>query len=46
MVGINTTAQIEGAIVGRPVHTVLADDFRFTQEGTLHFHYLEDGDRR
>jgi hypothetical protein len=43
MVGINTTAQIEGAIVGRPVHTVLADDFRFTQEGTLHFHYLEDG---
>jgi hypothetical protein len=43
MVGINTTAQIEGAIVGRPVHTVLADSFRFTQEGTLHFHYLEDG---
>ena len=43
MVGINTTAQIEGAIVGRPVHTVLADDFRLTQEGTLHFHYLEDG---
>ena len=43
MVGINTTAQIEGAILGRPVHTVLADDFRLTQEGTLHFHYLEDG---
>jgi hypothetical protein len=43
MVGINTTAQIEGAIVGRPVHTVLADDFRLTQEGTLHFRYLEDG---
>ena len=44
MVGINTTAQIEGAIVGRPVHTVLADEFRLTQEGTLHFHYLEDGE--
>ena len=43
MVGINTTAQIEGAILGRPVHTVLADDFRRTQEGTLHFHYLGDG---
>ena len=28
VVGINTTAQIESAIVGRPVHTVLADEFR------------------
>jgi len=42
VVGINTSAQIEAAIVGRPVHTVLADDFRATQEGTLHFHYLQD----
>ncbi len=41
VVGINTTAQIESAIVGRPVHTVLADEFRETQEGTLHFRYLE-----
>ncbi len=41
VVGINTTAQIESAIVGRPVHTVLADEFRDTQEGTLHFRYLE-----
>jgi sulfotransferase family protein len=41
VVGINTTAQIESAIVGRPVHTVLADEFRATQEGTLHFRYLE-----
>jgi hypothetical protein len=40
VVGINTTAQIESAIVGRPVHTVLAEEFRATQEGTLHFHYL------
>lgn len=44
VVGINTTAQIEAAIVGRPVHTLLADEYRATQEGTLHFHYLEDGD--
>jgi hypothetical protein len=41
VVGINTTAQIESAIVGRPVHTVLAQEFRDTQEGTLHFHYLQ-----
>jgi hypothetical protein len=41
VVGINTTAQIEAAIVGRPVHTLLAPEFRETQAGTLHFHYLQ-----
>ena len=41
VVGINSTAQIESAIVGRPVHTILADEFRETQQGTLHFHYLK-----
>jgi hypothetical protein len=40
VVGINTTAQIESAIVDRPVHTLLAEEFRETQEGTLHFRYL------
>lgn len=40
VVGINTSAQIESAIVGRPVLTVLAPEFRETQEGTLHFEYL------
>jgi hypothetical protein len=40
VVGINTSAQIESAIVGRPVHTVLDDEFRDTQQGTLHFQYL------
>jgi hypothetical protein len=40
VVGINTSAQIESAIVGRPVHTVLAEEFRETQQGTIHFHYL------
>jgi hypothetical protein len=44
VVGINTTAQIESAIVGRPVHTLLADEFRATQEGTLHFRYLKAED--
>ena len=42
VVGINTSAQIEAAIVGRPVHTVLADEYRETQDGTLHFRYLHD----
>ena len=41
VVGINTTAQIESAILGRPVHTVLAPEFEETQEGTLHFRHLE-----
>src|SRR5262249_35217563 len=44
VVGINTSAQIESAIVGRPVHTILAPEFRETQAGTLHFRYLVDDD--
>ena len=40
VVGVNTTAMIEAAIVGRTVHTVLASEFEDTQGGTLHFHYL------
>jgi hypothetical protein len=40
VVGINTSALIESAIVGRPVHTLLAEEFDETQEGTLHFRYL------
>jgi hypothetical protein len=43
VVGINTSAQIESAVVGRPVHTVLADEFEETQQGTLHFQYLKEG---
>ena len=42
VVGLNTTAEIESAIIGRPVYTVLAPEFRDTQEGTLHFHHLRD----
>jgi hypothetical protein len=42
VVGINTSAQIEAAIVGRPVHTILAKEYRATQDGTIHFHYLVD----
>ncbi len=38
--GLNTSAFIEGAIVGRPVYTVLLPEYRESQEGTLHFPYL------
>ena len=40
IVGLNTSAFLEGAIVGRPVHTVLLPEFHENQEGVLHFHYL------
>ena len=40
VVGVNTSAMIEAAIVGRPVHAVLTPDFAGTQEGTVHFRYL------
>jgi FkbM family methyltransferase len=42
VVGVNTTAEIECAIVGRPVHALRAPEFQGTQEGTLHFRYLRD----
>jgi hypothetical protein len=40
VVGVNTTAEIESAIVGRQVYTLLAPEFKDTQEGTVHFHHL------
>jgi len=40
VVGINTTAMIEAAIVGKNVLTWLDPAFAGTQEGTLHFHHL------
>lgn len=40
VVGLNTSAFLEAAIVGRPVHTILVKEFSDNQEGTLHFHYL------
>ena len=39
-VGINTSAQIECGIVGRPVFTVRTPEYQRTQEGTLHFRHL------
>jgi hypothetical protein len=46
VIGLNTSAMIEAAIVGRPVHTVLLPEFRDNQEGTVHFHYLLSGPNR
>ena len=43
VVGINTSAQIEAAIVGRPVFTVRDPGFAHAQDGTLHFRHLVDG---
>jgi hypothetical protein len=39
IVGLNTSAEIEAAIVGRPVFTILDSNAK-GQQGTLHFHYL------
>lgn len=40
VVGLNTSAMIEAAIVGRPVLTIAAPEFSGGQGGTIHFHYL------
>jgi hypothetical protein len=45
VVGINTTALVDSAIVRRPVFTMVSDHFRSTQTGTLHFSYLAREDR-
>jgi hypothetical protein len=44
VVGINTSALIESAIVGRPLFTIQDPSFAHAQEGTLHFrHLVADG---
>ncbi|HEV2593253.1 MAG TPA: hypothetical protein VGU02_15330, partial [Gaiellaceae bacterium] len=40
VVGVNTSAMVESAVVGKNVLTVLDPRFKGTQEGTLHFRYL------
>ncbi len=40
-VGLNTSAEIEAGLLGKPVLTILADTASADgQQGTLHFHYL------
>jgi hypothetical protein len=44
VVGLNTSAFIDAAIIGRPSFAILPREFRDSQEGTLHFrHLLEAG---
>ena len=38
--GVNTTAFLEAAIIGRPVLTVRAPSVEGAQDGMLHFHHL------
>src|SRR5262245_36287951 len=41
VVGLNTTAELEAGIVGRPVFTIVADDRAVDgQSSTIHFRYL------
>jgi hypothetical protein len=40
VVGLNTSAFLEGAIAGRPVYATLLPEHHENQEGTIHFHYL------
>jgi hypothetical protein len=40
VVGLNTSAQIEASILGKPVYTFAAGALAPGQAGTLHFHYL------
>ena len=45
LVGINTSLMIEGAARGKPILTVLEDEFAEVQGDTLHFRYLLDEER-
>ncbi len=40
VVGLNTSAEIEAGLLGRPVFSVLAGSAADGQQTTLHFHYL------
>jgi hypothetical protein len=42
VVGLVTSAFLEAAIVGRPVHTPLLPEMEMYQEGVRHFRYLMD----
>jgi hypothetical protein len=40
VVGVNTSAMVEAAILERPILTVRTPEFSGSQDGTLHFHHL------
>lgn len=41
VVGVNTTAMIESAIIGKCVLCVSAEEFAESQNGTIHFNYMK-----
>lgn len=41
VVGLNTTAMLEAAAIGRAVHTITVPEFTESQEDLLHFRYLQ-----
>ncbi|HEB73571.1 MAG TPA: hypothetical protein ENI77_13265 [Nitrospirae bacterium] len=43
VVGINTSALLEAAIVDKPCVTILSDKYKYTQFGLGHFHHLLNG---
>ncbi len=43
VVGLNTSAMIEAAILGKPILTILEHDVTESQTGNLHFQYLTKG---
>ncbi len=40
IVGLNTSAIIEGSVLGKPAHTIITEEFAGGQEQTFHFSYL------
>ncbi len=40
VVGLNTSAEIEAALLGKPVFSILAGEAADGQESTMHFYYL------
>ena len=40
VVGLNTTAELEAGILGKPVYTIRTPEFAPGQTGSHHFHYL------
>jgi len=44
VVGVNTTAMIEAAVVDRPCVTILTERYQATQTGRGHFHHLLKAD--
>jgi hypothetical protein len=44
VVGVNTSAQLEASILGRPVFTVCVPEFVHAHDGALHFQHLTGAD--